>query len=98
MFKRTLFFIAPLALLIGCSGNVQNPVDRITYRDEPLVRDVETGMTQARVLTIGGEPSRATARTVVPGLCHDYILNRDGKSSPITSVSTVPAGWMAKVS
>ena len=25
MFKRTLFFITPLALLIGCSGNVQNP-------------------------------------------------------------------------
>ena len=82
MFKRTLFFIAPLALLIGCSGNVQNPVDRITYRDEPLVRDVETGMTQARVLSIGGEPSRATARTVVAGLCHDYILNRDGKQQP----------------
>ena len=92
------FFIAPLALLIGCSGNVQNPVDRITYRDEPLVRDVETGMTQARVLSIGGEPSRATARTVVPGLVTTTSSTGTASSSPITSVSTVPAGWMARVS
>ncbi len=76
MFKRTLFFIAPLALLIGCSGNVQNPVDRITYRDEPLVRDAP--WYRACVTTTS---STGTA-----------------SSSPITSVSTVPAGWMAKVS
>ena len=44
-------------LLAGCSGNVQNPVDRITFRDEPLVRDVETGMSQEQVLAIGGAVS-----------------------------------------
>ncbi|MCQ4262428.1 transcriptional regulator [Stutzerimonas stutzeri] len=79
MFKHAIYAIAPVVLLVGCSGNVQNPVDRITFRDQPLVRDVETGMSQERVLAIGGEPSKASARRAVPGLCHDYILNRDGK-------------------
>lgn len=82
MFNRTIYAIVPTLLLVGCSGNVQNPLDRITFRDEPLVRDVENGMSQARVLTIGGEPSRTSARTAMPGLCHDYILNRDGKQQP----------------
>ncbi|AWM58871.1 osmotically-inducible lipoprotein OsmE [Pseudomonas songnenensis] len=82
MLNRTIYAIVPTLLLVGCSGNVQNPVDRITFRDEPLVRDVENGMSQARVLTIGGEPSRTSGRSVVPGLCHDYILNRDGKQQP----------------
>ncbi|EWC41034.1 osmotically-inducible lipoprotein OsmE [Stutzerimonas stutzeri] len=82
MYKRAIYAIVPAVLLIGCSGNVQNPVDRITFRDEPLVRDVETGMSQAQVLAIGGEPSNASARKSAPGLCHDYILNRDGKQQP----------------
>jgi len=82
MLNRTVYAMVPALLLVGCSGNVQNPVDRITFRDEPLVRDVENGMSQARVLTIGGEPSSTRARAVMPGLCHDYILNRDGKQQP----------------
>ena len=82
MIKRAICIFAPVVLLAGCSGNVQNPVDRITFRDEPLVRDVETGMSQEQVLAIGGEPSKAAARTVVPGSCHDYILNRDGDQQP----------------
>ena len=82
MIKRAIYIFAPVVLLAGCSGNVQNPVDRITFRDEPLVRDVETGMSQEQVLAIGGEPSKAAARTVVPGICHDYILNRDGHQQP----------------
>jgi len=72
MIKRALYIFTPVVLLAGCSGNVQNPVDRITFRDEPLVRDVETGMSQEQVLAIGGEPSKAAARTVAPGICHDY--------------------------
>ena len=98
MFKRTLFFITPLALLIGCSGNVQNPVDRITYRDEPLVRDVETGMTQARVLSIGGEPSGPRHAPWYRACVTTTSSTGTASSSPITSVSTVPAGWMARVS
>ncbi len=82
MFKHAIYAIAPVVLLAGCSGNVQNPVDRITFRDQPLVRDVETGMSLKRVLTIGGEPSKASARGAAPGLCHDYILNHDGKQQP----------------
>ncbi len=82
MFKRALYPLAAVLVLAGCASNVQNPVDRITYRDEPLVRDVEEGMTQERVLAIGGEPSSAGARTAAPGLCHDYILSRDGKQQP----------------
>ncbi|MCQ3971330.1 transcriptional regulator, partial [Klebsiella pneumoniae] len=38
MIKRAICIFAPVVLLAGCSGNVQNPVDRITFRDEPLVR------------------------------------------------------------
>lgn len=82
MINRAIYAIVPAVLLVGCAGNVQNPVDRITFRDQPLVRDVETGMSQAQVLTIGGEPSKTTGRNVVPGLCHDYILNRDGNQQP----------------
>ncbi|WP_313025103.1 osmotically-inducible lipoprotein OsmE [Pseudomonas lopnurensis] len=82
MFKHATFPIAAVMLLAGCASNVQNPVDRLTYRDEPLVRDVEDGMTQERVLAIGGKPSNASARTVVPGLCHDYILSHEGKRQP----------------
>lgn len=54
-------------------------MDRFTYRSEPLVKDVREGMSQERVLTLGGEPSRVHTRHSRPGLCHDYVLSRNGK-------------------
>jgi len=74
LFTATLVVTA----LTGCASNMQNPMDRFTYRSEPLVKDVSNGMSQDRVLTIGGEPSRVNTRSGRPGVCHDYVLSRDG--------------------
>jgi len=79
MLKPAIHLLAPLLLLVGCSTGMHNPIDRITYRNEPLVREVEDGMSQQRVLRIAGEPSAVSPRHARPGLCHDYILNRDGR-------------------
>ncbi len=78
MLKPLLTAAIVVTALTGCA-NLQNPVDRFTYRSEPLVRDVSKGMSQDRVLTIGGEPSRVSSRSGQPGVCHDYVLSRDGK-------------------
>lgn len=77
---KPLFTAAIVATAItGCASNMQNPVDRFSYRSEPLVKDVSNGMSQERVLAIGGEPSRVNSRGSRPGVCHDYVLSRDGK-------------------
>lgn len=65
--------------LTGCASNMQNPMDRFTWRSEPLVKEVRKGMSQDRVLTVGGEPSRVHTRRSRPGVCHDYVLSRNGK-------------------
>ncbi|TLX57457.1 osmotically-inducible lipoprotein OsmE [Stutzerimonas nosocomialis] len=81
MIKATASLIT-IALLAGCAGHVQNPVDRVTFRDEPLVKDVRDGMTRAEVLTMGGEPSATSDRVASPGTCNDYILSHKGDQQP----------------
>jgi osmotically inducible lipoprotein OsmE len=43
-----------------------------------LVKQVEDGMTEQQVLTIGGEPSTRVHRKVHTGTCNNYVLNKDG--------------------
>lgn len=78
MFKPLFTVVVIATTLSGCA-NMQNPVDRFTYRNEPLVKDITRGMSQDRVLTLGGEPSRVNTRSGRRGVCHDYVLNRNGK-------------------
>ena len=55
MYKRSLLALLVLASVAGCaSTKVQNPVNYITFRDEPLVRNVEKGMSKDEVLRILG--------------------------------------------
>lgn len=80
MYKQTLAALAVLATLTGCShSQVQNPVDYLTYRSQPLVKQVELGMNEQQVLTIGGEPSSRVLRKAYPGTCNNYVLSKDGK-------------------
>ena len=47
MYNKILAATFSLAALAGCSNTtVQNPVDYVTYRNEPLVKQVENGMTR----------------------------------------------------
>lgn len=79
MYKKILAASCVLMTMAGCgSTTVQNPVDYVTYRDEPLVKRVEEGMTQQQVLTIGGEPSSRIQRKVHPGTCNNYVMTKDG--------------------
>jgi osmotically inducible lipoprotein OsmE len=79
MFKQSVAVIFAVAALGGCtSTTLQNPVDFATYRNEPLVKQVDDGMTEQQVLTIGGEPSARMHRRAHPGTCNNYILNKDG--------------------
>ncbi|MFF7105723.1 MULTISPECIES: osmotically-inducible lipoprotein OsmE [Pseudomonas] len=77
MYKQTLAILLASATLAACSSRPENPVDYVTYRDQPLVKQVENGMTMQKVIAIGGNPSNAID---LPhgGTCNDYILNRDG--------------------
>ncbi|MFJ3524031.1 osmotically-inducible lipoprotein OsmE [Pseudomonas sp. NPDC090203] len=79
MYKQSLAVVFAMAALAGCSSTtLQNPVDYATYRNEPLVKQVDDGMTEQQVLTIGGEPSTRMHRKVHPGTCNNYVLNKDG--------------------
>ncbi|MDD1968808.1 osmotically-inducible lipoprotein OsmE [Pseudomonas putida] len=79
MYKQSLAVVFAMAALAGCSSTtLQNPVDYATYRNEPLVKQVDDGMTEQQVLTIGGEPSTRVHRKVHPGTCNNYVLNKDG--------------------
>ncbi|MCF7531852.1 osmotically-inducible lipoprotein OsmE [Pseudomonas petrae] len=79
MFKQSLAVVISMAALAGCaSTTLPNPVDYATYRNEPLVKQVEEGMTKEQVLTIGGTPSTAIQRRAHPGTCNNYVLNREG--------------------
>lgn len=80
MIKQSLAALFVLATVAGCSSTPQNPVDFVTYRNEPLVKQVEPGMTMQQVLTIGGTPSTVVAGTTGSwaGTCNNYVLNREG--------------------
>lgn len=79
MYKQSLAVVFAMAALAGCaSTTIPNPVDYATYRNEPLVKQVDDGMTEQQVLTIGGEPSSRVHRKVHPGTCNNYVLNKDG--------------------
>ncbi|MDE1165821.1 MAG: osmotically-inducible lipoprotein OsmE [Pseudomonas sp.] len=81
MYKRTLAALCVVASVTGCATKAENPVDFVTYRNEPLVKQVETGMTMQQVIAIGGSPSSVVDGTAnsVHGTCNNYVLNRDGK-------------------
>lgn len=83
MSKATLAVLIASAALAACSSNSrpENPVDYVTYRNEPLVKQVENGMTTQKVIAIGGSPSNMSD---LPngGICNDYILNKNGKQQP----------------
>ncbi|MEN5035443.1 osmotically-inducible lipoprotein OsmE [Pseudomonas sp. TWI929] len=81
MYKQTLAILLAGATLAACSSHPENPVDAVTYREEPLVKQVEKGMTMQKVIAIGGSPSNVID---LPhgGTCNDYILNRDGHQQP----------------
>jgi osmotically inducible lipoprotein OsmE len=79
MYKQSLAVVFAMAAVTGCtSTTLQNPVDFATYRNEPLVKQVDEGMTKEQVLTIGGTPSTTVQRQAHPGTCNNYVLNRDG--------------------
>lgn len=84
MYKFTLTTLCAAALLAGCNTTPQNPVDFVTYRNEPLVKQVQTGMTMQQVNTVAGPPSTVVAGTAGSpnGTCNNYILNRDGAQQP----------------
>lgn len=77
MYKHVLAVLVVGSTLVGCGSRPENPVDHVTYRHEPLVQQVENGMTMQKVIAIGGSPS-----TVIDlphgGTCNNYVLNRDG--------------------
>ncbi|MFH7407658.1 transcriptional regulator, partial [Pseudomonas syringae pv. tagetis] len=50
---------------------VQNPVDYVTYRNEPFVKQVVIGLSLQQVLTIAGEPSSTIERKGNPGTCNN---------------------------
>ncbi|MFZ6046186.1 osmotically-inducible lipoprotein OsmE [Pseudomonas sp. CR3202] len=78
MSKQALALTCALASVVGCAGKMENPTDFYTYRNQPLVKQVEEGMTEQQVRTIGGPPSSSVRRVVHAGICNNYILNQDG--------------------
>ncbi|WP_213879561.1 osmotically-inducible lipoprotein OsmE [Pseudomonas sp. dw_358] len=79
MIKQSLATLFVLAAVTGCSMTPENPVDFVTYRNQPLVKQVETGMTMQQVITIGGTPSSVVNGTAnsSAGTCNNYILTQD---------------------
>lgn len=97
MYKQTLAILLASATLAACGSRPENPVDYVTYRDEPLVKQVENGMTMQKVIAIGGSPSS------VIDLPHGAPATTTSSttmasSSPITCASMPPAMWMPKAS
>ena len=81
MYKHVLAVVLASATLVGCGSRPENPINYATDRDEPLVKQVENGMTMQRVIAIGGSPS-----TVIDlphgGTCNNYVLNHEGRQQP----------------
>jgi osmotically inducible lipoprotein OsmE len=61
----------------GCA-TMHKAESAVTYRDEPLVKQVEMGMTQEQVRALGGPPSQQYTRRVKPGTCNQYVLEHEG--------------------
>jgi len=55
MYKHSLAVLAVAAVMTGCS-TIENPVDYVTFRNEPLVKQVDHGMTREQVRTLGARP------------------------------------------
>lgn len=81
MYKQSLAVLALAATISGCS-TLENPVDYVTFRDEPLVKQVEHGMTQEQVRTLGGPPSTQVENRFTGGTCNNYVLNVDRHEQP----------------
>lgn len=84
MYRKTLATLlagATLATLGACSSRPENPVDHVTYRNQPLVKQVENGMTMQRVIAIGGKPS-TILELPNGGICNNYVLNHEGQQQP----------------
>lgn len=82
MYKHILPAALALAAVTGCATKLENPTDYVTYRNEPLVKQVEDGMDRQQVLTLGGPPSSEVRRAVHPGTCNNYVLNKEGHQQP----------------
>ncbi|MGP0170879.1 osmotically-inducible lipoprotein OsmE [Pseudomonas sp. NCHU5208] len=81
MYKHSLAVLTVAATLGGCS-TFENPVDYVTFSDEPLVKQVEDGMTQEQVRTIGGPPSSQEQNRYTGGTCNEYVLYAKGVEQP----------------
>ncbi|WP_322977729.1 osmotically-inducible lipoprotein OsmE [Pseudomonas sp. C11] len=81
MYKRSLAVLTVAAVMSGCS-TIENPVDYVTFRNEPLVKQVDHGMSKEQVLTLGGPPSSEVHNNVSGGTCNNYVLNVDGLEQP----------------
>ena len=66
MYKHSLAVLAVAAVMTGCS-TIENPVDYVTFRNEPLVKQVDHGMTKEEVRTLGGPPSSEVRNSVTGG-------------------------------
>lgn len=82
MYKHILPAALALAAVTGCATKLENPTDYVTYRNEPLVKQVEDGMDRQQVLILGGPPSSEVRRVVHPGTCNNYVLNKEGHQQP----------------
>lgn len=82
MYKSIIASALTLAALSGCAYNVENPVDHVTYRNEPLVDQIKDGMTKQRATELGGPASSEHTLSGNRGTCNDYVLNREGKQQP----------------
>ncbi|MDE3737479.1 MULTISPECIES: osmotically-inducible lipoprotein OsmE [Pseudomonas] len=78
MSKQAILLACALASTVGCASKMENPTDYYTYRNQPLVKQVDEGMTETQVRNVGGPPSSSIRRKVNPGVCNNYILNQDG--------------------
>ena len=78
MCKQILSLLSLATLVAGCAVKPENPVDYVTYRNEPLVDHVEDGMSKQQVLSIGGPPSSVVKRSDTQGSCNNYVLTHDG--------------------
>ncbi|MBV6824566.1 osmotically-inducible lipoprotein OsmE [Pseudomonas sp. PD9R] len=76
MYKRFYMLVSLMTLLAGCY------TDSHVYRNQPLVAEVDTGMTKEQVVQIGGPPLSITERTAVPGTCFDYTFIQSGQKQP----------------